>query len=134
MKVKSVNKVAQAAPSKQFKSGTVEKNIYVEVRSGSLRFAVEISPIPKTRAPSTSTNSRKACVGPAVVVSSYSSKNQTRSQRLYHPPPLSPLAIPLQTQQCAISSKTIVYVSCRSWQAPHQTRHASSVSTSGLGI
>ncbi len=47
MKVKSVNKVAQAAPSKHFKSGTVEKNIYVEVRSGSLRFAVEISPIPK---------------------------------------------------------------------------------------
>ncbi len=45
MKVKSVKQVTQG---KQFKSGKVEKNIYVEVRSGSLRFAVEVSPIPKT--------------------------------------------------------------------------------------
>lgn len=44
MKVKSLT---QVTPSKQFKSGTVEKNIYVEVRSGSLRFAVEVSPLPK---------------------------------------------------------------------------------------
>lgn len=44
MKVKSVT---QVTPGKQFKSGTVEKNIYVEVRSGSLRFAVEVCPIPK---------------------------------------------------------------------------------------
>jgi integrase len=47
MKVKSVKKVTQVTLGKQFKSGTVEKNIYVEVRSGSLRFAVQVSPIPK---------------------------------------------------------------------------------------
>lgn len=45
MKVKS--SLTQVTPGKQFKSGTVEKNIYVEVRSGSLRFAVEVSPLPK---------------------------------------------------------------------------------------
>lgn len=47
MKVKSLTQVTQVTPGKQFKSGTVEKNIYVEVRSGSLRFAVEVSPLPK---------------------------------------------------------------------------------------
>jgi len=50
MKVKSVKKATQvtaATLGKQFTSGTVEKNIYVEVRSGSLRFSVQVSPIPK---------------------------------------------------------------------------------------
>ncbi|WP_081933942.1 tyrosine-type recombinase/integrase [Massilia sp. 9096] len=50
MKVKSVTQVTQVTQvtsGKQVKPGRAEKNIYVEVRSGSLRFSVQVSPIPK---------------------------------------------------------------------------------------
>ena len=35
------------------KLGAVEKSIYVEERSGAFRFIVQVSPFPKTAAPST---------------------------------------------------------------------------------
>jgi len=39
-------KVKQVTPSKGT-TGAIEKNIYAEVRSGSVRFVVQVSPTPK---------------------------------------------------------------------------------------
>lgn len=46
MKVKQVTSSKQVTPSK-VTTGAIEKNIYAEVRSGSVRFVVQVSPLPK---------------------------------------------------------------------------------------